>query len=125
MERYEYIGSKYQLDGLNVEIHEFKDINGRLVVKTNKRTFVFNNFEDFLNNIKPYQQPKLHQMENKTTLTKESPYNNNNDQDEIKKLLFEAINKVKNDKSYVAQANAICNITTQLINIKKIELLNK
>ena len=124
MEKYEYIGSKYQLDGLNVEINNFKDINGKLVVKTDKRTFVFNNFEDFVSNLKPCKQPKKYKMENKTTLTKESHYNNN-DQDEIKKLLFEAINKVKNDKSYVAQANAICNITTLLINIKKIELLNK
>lgn len=121
MEKYkEYIGKKYNYENKNIEIKKIKNVSGNVVVVTSGRTFAFyeTEIDNFFNELKPYK------MDNKTTLTKESHYNNN-DQDEIKKLLFEAINKVKNDKSYVAQANAICNITTQLINIKKIELLNK
>ena len=121
MEKYkEYIGKKYNYEKQNIEITNIKKVSGNYVVLTNSKTFAFYETEinSFFNELKPYK------MEKKITLSKESTYNNK-DQDEIKKLLFEAINKVKNDKSYVAQANAICNITSQLINIKKIELLSK
>lgn len=121
MEKYnEYIGKKYNYENKNIEIKKIKNISGNVVITTSGRTFAFyeTEIDDFFNELKPYK------MENKTTILKKSNYNNT-DQDQIKNLLFEAINKVKNDKSYVSQANAICNITTQLINIKKIELLNK
>lgn len=120
MEKYkEYIGKKYNYEKQNIEITNIKKVSGNYVVLTNGRTFAFfeTEIDDFFNNLKPYKT----MLSNKTTLIKQE----DNEQDEIKKLLFEAINRVKDNKDYVQQANAICNITSQLINIKKIELLNK
>ena len=37
-------------------------------------------------------------------------------------ILLETIEKVQKDKTYINQANAICNIVSQMINIKKLEL---
>ena len=120
MEKYkEYIGKKYNYENKNIEIKKIKNISGNIVIATDSRTFAFyeNEIDNFFNNLKPYKT----MLSNKTTLIKQE----DNEQDEIKKLLFEAINRVKDNKDYVQQANAICNITSQLINIKKIELLNK
>jgi hypothetical protein len=41
---------------------------------------------------------------------------------DIKSVLIETIEKVRKDKSYVQQANTICNVVTQMINIQKLEL---
>jgi len=119
MEKYkEYIGKKYIYQGENIEIKKIKNVAGNIVIITYGRTFAFyeTEIDIFFKELKPYK------MDNKTTLLKESKYSNN-EQDEIKQLLFDAINKVKKDKDYVKQANAICNLTSQLINIKKLELL--
>ena len=35
---------------------------------------------------------------------------------------LDTIQKVQKDKSYINQANAICNVVSQMINIKKLEL---
>lgn len=47
------------------------------------------------------------------------------DQFDIKETLIETIKKVKSDKGYIPQANTICNITNQLINLKKLEFLTQ
>lgn len=110
----EYIGKKYNYENNNIEIKKIKNVAGNIVITTDSRTFAFyeNEIDNFFNELKPYE---------KETLLK----SNNNESDAIKEILFDAINRVKNDVDYIKQANAICNITTQLINIKKIELLQK
>ena len=37
-------------------------------------------------------------------------------------ILLDTIQKVQKDKTYINQANAICNVVSQMINIKKLEL---
>lgn len=43
-------------------------------------------------------------------------------ENDLSVILYDTIDKVKKDKNYIGQANAICNIVTQMINIKKLEL---
>ena len=37
-------------------------------------------------------------------------------------VLFETLEKVRVDKDYIPQANAICNVVSQMINVQKIEM---
>lgn len=115
MEEYnQYIGKKYNYLNKNIEIRNIKKVNGNVVVSTDGRTFAFyeNEINNFFKELKPQKMEdkniKLRQVEPETV--------------DIKAILFDAIKQVKKDKSYVAQANCICNITSQLINIKKLEL---
>lgn len=127
MESYkEYVGNKYNYQGKNIFINEIKIVQGKYVIKTDIRTFVFHEFDidSFTLELKPYKEKKQFKMSQQETTIEKTSYLNN-DNDEIKNVLFDAINKVKEDANYVKQANAICNITSQLIAIKKIELLNK
>jgi hypothetical protein len=113
----EYIGKEYCYGAKNFKINEVKKVQGKTVVKTSARTYVFYESDaiNFFKDLKPY----VNKM--KTIISKDSEYNKTNS-DHIKDVLFEAIEKVKKDKDYVQQANAICNLTSQLINIKKLEL---
>jgi hypothetical protein len=40
----------------------------------------------------------------------------------VRNVLLETLDKVRSDKSYIPQANAICNVVAQMINIQKLEL---
>ena len=41
---------------------------------------------------------------------------------DLKVILLETINKVRTNKEYIGQANAICNVVTQMINVQKLEI---
>ena len=43
-------------------------------------------------------------------------------ENDLSVILLDTIQKVQKDKSYINQANAICNVVSQMINIKKLEL---
>lgn len=113
----EHKKNDYVFNNKKLKIKDLKEVNGKTVLYTNIRTFVFDNksgLDDFINELKPYKE--------KSIVAKEETNIDNTYEDYIKKTLFEAINNVKDNPNYVKQANAICNITTQLINIKKLEL---
>jgi len=46
-------------------------------------------------------------------------------QKDLSVILLDTIEKVQKDKNYIGQANAICNVVSQMINIKKLELALK
>jgi hypothetical protein len=120
----EHIGKKYNYNGQNIVIEEIKEVFGKTVILTDKRAFSFVNDvqEKFFNKLKPYKEKKVFKM---SSVQETTPIKEYQSDDEIKNILFDAITRVQNDAGFVKQANAICNITSQLISIKKLELLNK
>lgn len=118
MEQYDkYIGKEYCYGKKNFRINDIKEVQQKTVVKTTYRTYVFYQTDaiQFFNDLKPYVKKM------KTVISQDSEYSKTSG-DAIKDVLFEAIENVKKNKDYVQQANAICNLTSQLINIKKLEL---
>jgi hypothetical protein len=112
------IGNKYKYQNIEFTIQKVKKINAYFVVITNKRTFNFYEAEayKFMQEIQQVNTFKnLPKMESNTELITKS-------EDKLQQVIFDAIAQVKNNKEYVQQANAICNLTSQLINIKKLEL---
>jgi len=113
------IGNTYLYDNLQIKIQNVKKVSGTFVVMTDKRTFNMYEAEanEFINKLK-----QVNAFKNMNTEITEIPKD-----DKIQQIIFDAIARVKNDKEYIQQANAISNLTTQLINIKKLELqiLNK
>jgi hypothetical protein len=114
----ELIGNKYLYQGKEITIEKVKKINASFVIITNKRTFNFYEAEahKFMQDIQQVNAFKnLPKMESNTEVITKS-------EDKLQQVIFDAIAQVKNNKEYVQQANAICNLTSQLINIKKLEL---
>jgi len=108
------IGNTYLYENKQIKIQNVKKVSGTFVIITDKRTFNMYSSEvnEFISKLK-----ELNTLKNMNTEIKEMPK-----EDKIQQIIFDAIARVKNDKEYIQQANAISNLTTQLINIKKLEL---
>ena len=108
------IGNTYLYENVKIEIQKVKKVSATYVVITDKRAYNMYESEanDFIKNLK-----QLNTFKNMSAEITEVPK-----EDKITQIIFDAIAKVKNDKEYIQQANAISNLTTQLINIKKLEL---
>ena len=127
----ELIVITFEYKGKNIVISKVKYVGTSFVVFTNRQTMNFfeNEVEPFISELKPFQeklkiasiQLKKHELnpskmeENKQNI---APIQENN----LSAILLETIEKVQKDKTYINQANAICNVVSQMINIKKIEL---
>jgi hypothetical protein len=107
------IGNKYNYKGNVIVINEVKLVSTTYIVKTDKRTYNFfeSEIDDFISNLIDYVEKPMN--------IQNIPSEKSTDLSEI---LYDTIDKVKKDKSYIGQANAICNIVSQMINIKKLEI---
>lgn len=118
----ELIDKEFIYQGKKITIKTVKKINASFVVITDKRTFNFYEAEahkfiqdlEIINPIKPTIK-----MEQSVKPTEEIQVKS---QEGVRQVLLDTLAKVKNDKAYIPQANAICNIASQLINIQKLEL---
>jgi hypothetical protein len=127
----ELIGRKFSYKDKDILIKNVKRISGVYVVLTDTKTY--NIFESevpfFLKEIVEVPKVKLKQgilEKRQMELANKQPEQPSTKIDsqayDIKSVLIETIEKVRKDKSYVQQANTICNVVTQMINIQKLEL---
>jgi hypothetical protein len=127
----ELIGRRFSYKDRDILIKNVKKVNGVYVVLTDNKTYNFFTSEVsfFLKEIVEIPRVKVKpealekrkmelsnkQSEKPTTQIDSQTY-------DIKSVLIETIEKVRIDKTYVQQANTICNVVTQMINIQKLEL---
>lgn len=114
----ELVSKEFNYKGVDIAIEKIKKVNGTFVVFTNKRTYNFfnNEVEMFISELKEIKPKKNIIMEkNIVPIQEESNLN-------IRSVLFETLEKVRIDKNYIPQANAICNVVSQMINVQKIEM---
>jgi len=119
------IGNRYNYKGNVITIKEIKFISTTYVVKTDKRTYNFFESEvnEFILELVDYiEKPIKNFMIENTSNTPNTPNTLSEKSTDLSEILYDTIDKVKKDKNYIGQANAICNIVSQMINIKKIEL---
>jgi hypothetical protein len=119
------IGFFFIYKGTKIKIEDVKFVGSNTVVKTNVRAYNFLDSElsCFFDELvlvnsdiveKTKQEPPINQVIQSSNID----YVNFS----ISNVLIDAISRVKHDKDYVNQANAICNLTSQIINVKKLEL---
>lgn len=132
------IDKKFNYKDKIITITKWKKVGVTYVVFTDKQTYNFfeNEIDFFIDNLIPVRVKlkegvlEKRQIELKNVSIQEENmevqqvYSNI----ELKKetdlsvILLDTIQKVQKDKNYIGQANAICNIVSQMINIKKLEL---
>ena len=125
------IGKKFSYKGNEIVIKSIKRVYSVYVVLCDKKTYNFYESEVsvFLKEIieiptvkvKPETLEKRKMELQKTQKTTEVVRTENLNLD-IKLVLFEILEKVRSDKGYIPQANAVCNIVTQMINVQKLEM---
>lgn len=142
----ELIGRKFSYKDKEILIKNTKRVSGVYVVITDKKTYNF--FESevpfFLREIVEIPRVKLKdgvlekrqlELKNVSIQGKKHELNTNKMENNeknivpiqeanlnVRNVLIETLDKVRTDKSYIPQANAICNVVAQMINIQKLEL---
>ncbi len=142
----ELIGRKFSYKDKEILIKNVKRVSGVYVVLTDSKTYNF--FESevsfFLKELVEIPRVKLkegvlekRQLELKNVSIQEKKQELNTNKMEnnekniapiqetnlnVRNVLMETLDKVRTDKSYIPQANAICNVVAQMINIQKLEL---
>ena len=142
----ELIGRKFSYKDKEILIKNVKRVSGVYVVLTDSKTYNF--FESevsfFLKEIVEIPRVKLKEgvlekrkleLKNVSIQEKKQELNTNKMENNeknivpiqeanlnVRNVLMETLDKVRTDKSYIPQANAICNVVAQMINIQKLEL---
>lgn len=126
----ELVDKEYNYKGVNILIKKVKCVSGTFVVMTDKRAYNFlkDEVDIFISELKDKKnvsiQVKKEELnpnkmeENEKNIVPIQEENNLN----IRSVLFETLEKVRVDKNYIPQANAICNVVAQMINVQKIEM---
>jgi hypothetical protein len=148
----ELVGRRFLYKSKEILIKNIKKVSGVYVVLTDIKTYNFFESEVpfFLKDIVEIPRVKLKEgvlekrqleLKNVSIQEKKQELNTNKMEDneknivliqketslvieefDVRSVLVETIEKVRTDKSYIPQANAICNVVSQMINIQKLEL---
>lgn len=127
----ELIGKKFSYKDKDILIKNVKRVSGVYVVLTDHKTYNF--FESevpfFLQEIIEIPRVKIkpealekRKMELQQNNKISEIVRTENVNFDIKGVLFDTLEKVKSDKAFIPQANAICNVVTQMINVQKLEM---
>jgi hypothetical protein len=125
------IDKKFNYKDKIITITKWKKVGVTYVVFTDRQTYNFfeNEIDLFIDNLIPVRVKlkegvlEKRQLELKNMEVQQT-YSNIEEKKEtdLSLILLDTIQKVQKDKTYINQANAICNVVSQMINIKKLEL---
>ena len=137
------IDKKFNYKDKIITITKWKKVGTTYVVFSDKQTYNFfeSEIDLFIDNLLPVRvklkegvlEKRQLELKNVSIQVKKDELNPNKmeeneknivpiQENDLSVILLDTIQKVQKDKTYINQANAICNVVSQMINIKKLEL---
>ena len=138
------IDKKFNYKDKIITITKWKRVGTTYVVFSDKQTYNFfeSEIDLFIDNLLPVRvklkegvlEKRQLELKNVSIQVKKEELNPNKmeeneknivpiqEETDLSIILLDTIQKVQKDKTYINQANAICNVVSQMINIKKLEL---
>jgi len=137
------IDKKFSYKDKIITITKWKRVGTTYVVFSDKQTYNFfeSEIDLFIDNLLPVRvklkegvlEKRQLELKNVSIQVKKDELNPNKmeeneknivpiQENDLSVILLDTIQKVQKDKTYINQANAICNVVSQMINIKKLEL---
>lgn len=137
------IDKKFNYKDKIITITKWKKVGVTFVVFSDKQTYNFfeSEIDLFIDNLIPVRvklkegvlEKRQLELKNVSIQVKKDELNTNKmeeneknivpiQENDLSVILLDTIRKVQKDKTYINQANAICNVVSQMINIKKLEL---
>ncbi|MGE4345917.1 MAG: hypothetical protein AB7D46_00740 [Flavobacteriaceae bacterium] len=121
----EVVGKEFNYKGKDVTITKYKDVGGTNVVvfmDDRPTNLLLHEVDTFLT--------ELYSPLGKTTTPAQIVVPKNEllvfeptkENGEVKETLLEILRKVKEDKAYIPQAQAVCGVVNQLVNVQKTEI---
>lgn len=137
------IDKKFNYKDKIITITKWKRVGTTYVVFSDKQTYNFfeSEIDLFIEQLQPVRvklkegvlEKRQIELKNVSIQVKKDELNPNKmeeneknivpiQENDLSVILLDTIQKVQKDKTYINQANAICNVVSQMINIKKLEL---
>lgn len=137
------IDKKFSYKDKIITITKWKRVGTTYVVFSDKQTYNFfeSEIDLFIEQLQPVRvkfkegvlEKRQLELKNVSIQVKKDELNPNKmeeneknivpiQENDLSVILLDTIQKVQKDKTYINQANAICNVVSQMINIKKLEL---
>lgn len=137
------IDKKFNYKDKIITITKWKRVGTTYVVFSDKQTYNFfeSEIDLFIENLIPVRvkfkegvlEKRQLELKNVSIQVKKDELNPNKmeeneknivpiQENDLSVILLDTIQKVQKDKTYINQANAICNVVSQMVNIKKLEL---
>lgn len=137
------IDKKFNYKDKIITITKWKRVGSTYVVFSDKQTYNFfeSEIDLFIEQLQPVRvklkegvlEKRQMELKNVSIQVKKDELNPNKmeeneknivpiQENDLSVILLDTIHKVQKDKTYINQANAICNVVSQMINIKKLEL---
>ena len=137
------IDKKFNYKDKIITITKWKRVGTTYVVFSDKQTYNFfeSEIDLFIEQLQPVRvklkegvlEKRQLELKNVSIQVKKDELNPNKmeeneknivpiQENDLSVILLDTIHKVQKDKTYINQANAICNVVSQMINIKKLEL---
>lgn len=117
------VGKKVHYEKQNITIKKFKEIAGNICIVTDLRTFQF-----YPNEVQEKFIDKITEIKTEGSFTPPTPLEKKafvelpSENLTIKSALMDALQKVKEDPTFLNQAKSICEISNTMVNIQKMEI---
>ena len=120
------IGISYSYKGKNITIEKVNFItSGNIVIHASGRVLcnLFpSEIDDFIEELFEPLDKELKETQIAIGKNELKVFEPTKENTEVKQTLMEVLRKVKNDPSYIPQAESVCNVVGQIVNVQKTEI---
>lgn len=118
------VGKNFSYKGKNIEILKYKPVGGTNVVifMPSPKNFLESELENFFDELGSPLEEELKLNQVAIPEKKLQVFEPTKENETVKATLLETLQKVKEDKNYIPQAQAICGIVNQIVSVQKTEI---
>ena len=118
------INKSFNYKGKNVIINKYKHVSGTIVlfIDNSPKNFLISEMDQFFENLHPPLDKNIGPGEIAVPNASLSVFNPTKENETVKMTLLETLKKVKESADYIPQANAVCNVVNQIVNVQKTEI---
>jgi hypothetical protein len=114
---------EYLYNARQIKVSHYKIVQGNYVLYTTQgtKTLYESEVETFINALQPFKKKEVIVVSNNLPSTNNEVVIVNEQNEFVKQTLLDTLKKLKEDKAYIPQAKAICEVTSQWANIQRNE----
>lgn len=115
---------EYLYNARPIKVSNYKIVQGNYVLYTTQgtKTLYESEVETFINALQPFKKKEVIVVSNNLPSTNNEVVIVNEQNEFVKQTLLDTLKKLKEDKTYIPQAKAICEVTSQWAGVQRNEI---